>query len=223
MVEAQHRVLVEALSVERVRLVLGVSMGGMLTWLWGIRYPSFMDALVPLASLPAPMSGRNWLLRRLVIDAIRNDPAWDEGNYDVQPPGVRAAWEFFTHATNGGTLALQKAAPTRKAADRWLESRRAASLAFDANDLLYQFQASRNYDPSACLDRIRAPVLAINSDDDERNPPETNIAASAIERVANARLHVVRGSESTRGHGTVGLAGLWAPELKRFLTTLPSS
>lgn len=222
MVEAHHRVLVEALGIERVRVVLGVSMGGMLTWIWGIRYPLFMDALVPLASLPAPMSGRNWMLRRLLIDAIRNDPHWKEGNYGAQPQGVRAAWEFFNLATNGGTLALQKAAPTREAADRWLAARRAASLAFDANDLLYQFQASRNYDPSAHLVRIRAPLLAINSTDDERNPPETMIAASAIERLANARLHIVRGSENTRGHGTVGLAGLWAPELDRFLATVPS-
>ncbi|WP_076998136.1 alpha/beta fold hydrolase [Variovorax sp. KK3] len=218
-VDAHHRLLIEVLGIERLRLVLGVSMGGMLTWTWGVRYPSFMDALVPLASLPAPMSGRNWLLRRLVIDAIRNDPDWRDGHYDMQPRSARAAREFFDLATNGGTLALQKAAPTRGEADRWLAARREATVPFDANDLLYQFQAARSYDPSAQLHRIRAPVLAINSDDDERNPPETMIAANAMARLPNARLHVVRGSDGTRGHGTVGLAGLWAAELDSFLAS----
>jgi homoserine O-acetyltransferase len=149
MVRAQHLVVTEALGLQHLRLVLGVSMGGMHTWLWGMQYPGFMDALVPLACQPAPMSGRNWMLRRLLVDAIRGDPQWANGNYTEQPRSARAAWEFFNVATNGGSLALHQQAPNREAADRWLESRRAAPFTADANDLVHQWSASRNYDPRA--------------------------------------------------------------------------
>lgn len=221
MVDAQYRVVAEALGLRHLRMVLGASMGGMHTWLWGIRHPGFMDALVPMSSLPAPMSGRNWLMRRLLVDAIRNDPLWAGGNYVEQPPGVRAAWEFFSIATNGGSLALQKVAGTRAMADDWLEARRALPFSSDANDLLYQWEASRDYDPSAGLERIRAHVLAINSADDERNPPETGIAERGIAQLANSRLLLIPASEQTRGHGTVGLATLWAGALNLFLRSVP--
>lgn len=221
MVEAQYRVVAEALGIRRLRTILGLSMGGMHAWLWGIRHPAFMDALVPLACLPAAMSGRNWLLRRLLIDAIRNDPEWNHGQYARQPGGLRAAVEVFSIATNGGSLALQKAAPSRELADRWLEARRALPFTTDANDLLYQLDAARDYDPWSALERIRAYVLAINSADDERNPVETGIAQRGIERVANGRLLIVPGSEETCGHGTVGHSALWAEQYRDFMETVP--
>lgn len=221
MVEAQHRIVTEALGLRRLRLVLGVSMGGMHTWLWGVRHPDFMDALIPLSSLPAPMSGRNWLMRRLLIDAIRDDPQWAEGSYTEQPRGARAAWHAFSVATNGGTLALQKAAPDRETAERWLAARRAMPFNVDANDLLYQYEASRNYDPSPELGRIRAPVLAIQSADDERNPQETGIARQTIEQLPDGRLWVIPASEETCGHGTVRFARLWREEARAFLASVP--
>ena len=223
MVEGQYRIVTEALGLHHLRLVLGASMGGMHTWLWGVRHPSFMDALIPMSSLPAPMSGRNWLMRRLLIDALRNDPQWAEGNYVEQPPGVRTASEFFNIATSGGSLALLKAAPSRADADRWLESRRALPFTADANDLLYQYDASRDYDPSSGVGLIRAQVLMINSTDDERNPPESGHAQRAVERLANGRLVLIPGSEETRGHGTVGMAALWAEECRAFLESVPLS
>ncbi len=223
MVEAQYRVVTGALGLRHLRLVLGTSMGGMHAWLWGVRHPDFMDALMPMSSLPAPMSGRNWLMRRLLIDAIRNDPHWEQGRYLAQPPGVRAAFEMFSVATNGGSLALQKAAPSRAQADQWLAARRALPFAADANDMLYQWEASRDYDPSGELDRIRAHVLAINSADDERNPPETGIAERAIARLAHGRLLHLAAGEATRGHATVGLAALWAEECRAFLAAVPRS
>lgn len=221
MVEGQHRVVREALGIDHLRLVLGISMGGMHTWQWGIRHLGFMDALVPLASLPAPMSGRNWLLRQLLIDQIRGDPQWDQGNYVAQPPGARRAWEFFSAATSGGTLALQEAIPNPAAADEWLKAKRALPFDVDANDLLYQFAASRDYDPSYALEDIRAHVLAIVSSDDERNPPETGIAQQAIDRLAHGRLLLLPGSAQTSGHGTVRSAELWAPALHAFLDAMP--
>lgn len=221
MIEGQYRVVREALGIRHLRLVLGMSMGGMHTWMWGIRYPEFMDALVPLASLPAPMSGRNWLLRLLLIDQIRSDPQWAQGNYLAQPPGVRRAWEFFSAATTGGTLALQEAILNPEQADEWLKVRRALPFDVDANDLLYQFAASRDYDPSQALEYIRAHVLAINSSDDERNPPETGIAQQAIERLAHGRLLLLPGNSQTSGHGTVRSADLWAPACRDFLDSIP--
>ena len=160
MVRAQYRLLTEGLGVRHLRLVIGNSMGGMQTWIWGETYPDFMDGLVPMASLPAAMSGRNWMMRRMLIDAIRRDPDWHGGDYDVQPKWIAAANVFFGIATNGGTLALQKAAPTREAADRLVDERLAAPFTADANDFLYQWDASRDYDPAPGLERIRAPVLA---------------------------------------------------------------
>jgi homoserine O-acetyltransferase/O-succinyltransferase len=222
MVDAQRRLVTEGLGLHRLRLVLGVSMGGMHAWLWGGRHPDFMDALIPLSSQPAPMSGRNWLMRRVMTDAIRNDPQWQDGHYTVQPPGARAAWEAFNVATNGGTLALEKAAPDREAADRWLAALRERTFDTDANDLLYQYEAARDYDPSPGLDRLRAPVLAVVSADDERNPQETGTLQRAICRLPNARLFVVPSSAHTCGHGTVRFAKWWAAEVATFLSTVPS-
>ena len=217
MVQAQYRLLTEGLGVRHLRLVIGNSMGGMQTWIWGETYPDFMDGLVPMASHPAAMSGRNWMMRRMLIDAIRWDPGWHGGDYDVQPKWIAAANVFFGIATNGGTLALQKAAPTREAADRLVNERLAAPFTADANDFLYQWDASRNYDPGPGLERIRAPVLAINSADDERDPPETGIMERQLARLKNARLYLIPASDETAGHGTTGMAKFWKRELEVVL------
>lgn len=221
MVQAQYRLVTEGLGLKHLRLVLGNSMGGMQTWLWGTIHPEFMDALVPMASQPAAMSGRNWMMRRMVIDAVRNDPAWNNGNYTQQPQAFRVANVYFGIATNGGTLFYQKAGATREAADRLVDSRLAALTTMDANDFLYQWDSSFDYDPSADLGRISAAVLAINSADDERNPPETGIMTDALKRIPNARLLLIPQSEATRGHGTTAIARFWSEDVRTFLANAP--
>jgi homoserine O-acetyltransferase len=172
MVDAQYRLLKEGLGVSHLRLVIGNSMGGMHAWLWGEKYPDFMDALAPMAAQPTAMSSRNWMMRRLIIDAIRNDPDWKDGNYTTQPRAFKAAAVFFGVATSGGTLAYQKLAPTRERADKLLDERLAAPFTADANDTLYQWDSSGDYDAAPGLARITAVLLAINAADDERNPPD---------------------------------------------------
>jgi homoserine O-acetyltransferase len=221
MVAAHYRLLSEGLGVKHLRLVLGNSMGGMQTWIWGTQYPEFMDALVPMAAQPTEMSSRNWMLRRMIIDAIRNDPDWQDGNYTSQPRAVQAAAVFFGIATSGGTLAFQKQAPTRALADKLLDGRLAAPFKADANDYLYQWEASRDYNPAAGLPRIKAALLAINAADDERNPPETGIMERELKRVANARLYLIPASEETRGHATTGMAKFWKQQLQEFLASAP--
>ena len=218
---AQHRLLTEGLGIRHVRLVIGNSMGGMLTWLWGATHPDFMDAIVPMAAQPTAMSGRNWMLRRMMIETIRRDPAYQGGDYSSQPASLSLGFLFFNIATNGGSQALQKSAPTRAAADAILDQRLAQPAAADANDLIYMYEASRDYDPEPLLGRIRARVLAINSADDERNPHETGLMAAAMARIPNARLLLIPGSPETAGHGTTGQARFWREELDRFLKELP--
>ena len=219
--EAQHRLLTEGLGVSHVRLVIGNSMGGMLAWLWGVTHPDFMDAIVPMAAQPTAMSGRNWMLRRLLIEAIRRDPSYQGGDYTAQPAGLPLAFLFFNIATNGGTQALQKAAQSRVAADALLDQRLAQPMAADANDLIYMYEASRDYDPEPLLGRIKARVLAINSADDERNPHETGLMAAAMGRIPNARLLLIPGSAETAGHGTTGQARFWRDALGDFLKEVP--
>jgi len=221
MVAAQHRLLSEGLGVKHLRLVIGNSMGGMHAWVWGVKYPDFMDALAPMASQPTAMSSRNWMMRRLIIDSIRKDPDWKDGNYETQPKAFRTANVFFAIATNGGTLAFQKMAPSREQADKLLDQRLAAPFTADANDFLYQWESSGDYDPSPGLERIKAAVLAINAADDERNPPETGLMESALKRVKNGRLHLIPASEDTRGHGTTGMAKFYTKALKELLDTAP--
>jgi homoserine O-acetyltransferase/O-succinyltransferase len=221
MVAAHYRLVSEGLGIRRLRLVLGNSMGGMHTWIWGVQYPDFMDALVPMASQPTEMSSRNWMMRRLIIDAIRNDPEWKDGNYTTQPRALQVASVFYGIATNGGTLAYQKMAPTREQADKLLDGRLAAPFRADANDFLYQWESSRDYNPSPGLERIRAALLAINSADDERNPPETGLMARELARVKGSRLYLIPASEDTRGHGTTGMAKFWKSQVQEFLATVP--
>jgi homoserine O-acetyltransferase/O-succinyltransferase len=217
MVDAQYRLVKEGLGINHLRLVIGNSMGGMHTWLWGVKYPDFMDALAPMASQPTAMASRNWMMRRLIIDAIRNDPDWKDGNYTTQPKAFRTAAVFFNLATNGGTLAYQKMAPTREAADKILDQRLAALPNADANDYLYQWESSGDYDPSPGLARITAAVLVINAADDERNPPETGLTEAALKQIKNARLVLIPASEETRGHGTTGMAKFYRQPLGELL------
>jgi len=217
MVDAQYRLVKEGLGISHLRLVIGNSMGGMHTWLWGVKYPDFMDALAPMASQPTAMASRNWMMRRLIIDSIRNDPDWKGGDYATQPKAFRTAAVFYNIATNGGTLAHQKAAPTREAADKILDQRLAALTNADANDYLYQWEASGDYDPSPGLARIKAAVLVINAADDERNPPETGLTEAALKQVKNVRLLLIPASEDTRGHGTTGMAKFYRQPLAELL------
>jgi len=221
MVVARYRLVTEGLGLRHLRLVLGNSMGGMQTWIWGIKYPDFMDVLVPMASQPSEMSSRNWMMRRLIIDSIRNDPEWNNGNYTVQPRSARVASVFYGIATAGGTLAYQKLTPTREAADKLLNERLATPFPLDANDALYMWDASRDYNPSPGLELIRAVVLAINSADDERNPPETGIMERELKRIKNARLYLIPASEDTRGHLTTGFGKFWKQQVQELLSTTP--
>jgi homoserine O-acetyltransferase len=222
LVDAQYRLVTEGMGIRHLRLVIGNSMGGMHVWIWGAKYPDAMDALVPMASQPTAMASRNWMLRRLMIETIRNDPEYAGGNYTTQPRSMKLANIFFATATNGGTLAYQKLAPTRAQADKLVDSRLAAPFNSDANDFIYAWESSGDYDPSAGLDRITAPLLAINAADDERNPPETGQTVSALKRVKNGRLLLIPASEDSRGHGTTGNARFYKQELESFLRAAPS-
>jgi homoserine O-acetyltransferase/O-succinyltransferase len=217
MVEAQYRLLADGLDVSHARLVMGTSMGGMHTWLWGETHPDFMDALMPLASLPTQISGRNRAWRKLLIDAIRNDPAWENGEYKTQPPSLRTVAGVLWFMSSNPVL-RQKEAPTLEKTDEALEKFVAEHMKTDdANDVLYALEASRDYDPGPGLEKIRAPLLAINSADDLINPPELGILEREIKRVSRGRAIIIPLSEKTRGHGSHTVASLWKTELVRLL------
>lgn len=220
MVTAEQRLVAEGLHVDHLLLVMGTSMGCMHTWMWGERYPGFMDGLVPLACLPVQISGRNRIWRRMLVDDIRTDPDWNGGDYTRQPRGLRAAVQLL-FIVGSSPLLLQRAAPTRDSADalitRWVDERLRTT---DANDLLYQVEASRDYDPSGALDRITAPVLAVNSADDFINPPELGIMERMIAMVKHGRYVLIPTSERTRGHGTHTAAAAWNAEFAPFVTAL---
>jgi homoserine O-acetyltransferase/O-succinyltransferase len=217
MVEAERRLLVEGLGVTHLRLVMGTSMGGMHTWLWGERYPDFMDALMPLASLPTQISGRNRVWRRVVIDAIRNDPEWHNGEYTKQPPSARTAAEMLW-LVSSNPIIRQRTGPTVAAADREIDAFVAEWIARnDTTDQLYALEASRDYDPGPDLEKIKAPLLAVNSEDDLVNPPELGILEKEIKRVPRGRAVVIPRSERTAGHGTHTLAAVWKEYLSQLL------
>jgi len=217
MIEAQHRLLTERLGVNHLRLVMGTSMGGMHTWIWGERYPDFMDALMPLASLPVQIAGRNRMMRRMVLDSIRKDPEWDGGEYKTQPRGLTSALHILVFMVSC-PLQWQKEAPTREAADAMLENLAQSRLSrMDANDTLYQFDASREYDPAPLLEAIKAPLLAVNSADDQVNPPELGILEREIRRVKRGRFVILPVSDKTRGHGTHSLPEIWQGSLAELL------
>jgi homoserine O-acetyltransferase len=221
MVDAQYRLVKEGLGIKHLRLVIGNSMGGMHAWVWGVKYPQFMDALVPMASQPTEMAARNWMLRRIMLDTIRNDPDYNGGNYTAPPRMMKYAIAAYRFASAGGTLGYQTLAPTAAKADKMVDEQLALPATADANDFIYQWDASHDYNPSAGMERIEATVLAINAADDERNPPETGVTDAAIKRIKNGRLYLIPASTETRGHLTTGNARFYAGQLKELLQTAP--
>lgn len=221
MVAAQHALLVDGLGVKHLRLVLGTSMGGMHCWVWGEKYPGFMDGLVPLAAVPTEIAGRNRMLRRMIIDSIRTDPEWKDGEYTAQPRGLEAGMRFLLLMVSA-PMAWHASAPTRDAADRfYADLMQTRMKGADANDFLYAFEASRDYDPSRELERVEAPVLAINFADDFVNPPELGLMEKLMPRVKRGTYVLVPASTETKGHSTHSWPKFWGEHLKAFLSRLP--
>lgn len=221
MVAAQRALLVDGLGVKHLRLVLGTSMGGMQCWVWGEKYPGFMDGLVPLAAVPTEIAGRNRILRKMIIDSIRTDPEWKNGEYVAQPRGLEAGVRFLLLMVSA-PMAWHAAAPTRDAADRfYADSMQTRLKGADANDFLYAFEASRDYDPSRDLEKVEAPVLAINFADDFINPPELGLMEKLIPRVKRGKYVLVPASAETKGHSTHSWPKFWGEHLKGFLASLP--
>ena len=221
MVEAQYRLITEHLGIKHLRLILGNSMGGMHAWMWATDHPEMMDIAVPMAAYPSEMAGRNWMMRRLLVDSIKSDPRWQNGDYREQPPNFHLTYLFFTTATNGGDQALYHTGATREKADAYLQERLVAPFNADANDYIYQWEASRNYNPAPKLEAIHATVLAINAADDERNPRALGIMEREMPRVKNGRELVIPADETTRGHGTVMQAKRWKEQLADVLAKTP--
>ena len=217
MVKAQYLLVTEALKVSHLRLVMGTSMGAMHTWVWGYTYPDFMDALLPLASNPVEIAGRNRMMRQMIIDDIENDPDWKGGEYTAEPRGLASAEQILLLMTSV-PLQWQKELPTRAMADSALHARVARALrSLDANDMIYQFEASREYNPAPHLHQIKAPLYAINSADDQVNPPELGILDREIKRVPHGRYILIPISDQTRGHGTHSLPAIWGAYLAELL------
>jgi homoserine O-acetyltransferase len=221
MVRAQHLLLTDGLKVNHLRLVLGTSMGAMHCWVWGELFPEFVDGLVPLASAPTQIAGRNRVMRKMIIDSIKSDPVWKSGEY-TEPPrqGLIGAANILMMMTSS-PLQWHKQSPTRDAADQWYENQIRSRLAStDANDMIYHFNASRDYDPSVGLEKITAAVLAINSADDVVNPPELGLMEKLMPRVKRGKYVLIPTSEQTRGHGTHSLPAIWGKYLADFLKEL---
>lgn len=218
MVVAQYRLLAEGLGVRHLRIVMGTSMGGMHTWLWGEAHPEFMDALMPLASAPVEIAGRNRAWRKMIMDAIRNDPGWNNGDYKEQPKAMTTA-AYIMILMGSAPLHMHQQAPTRPGADKLLNEQleRYAARKMDANDLLYAFDASREYNPAPLLEKIKAPLMAVNSADDQINPPELGILEREIKRVPHGKFILIPIGEATRGHGTHTLANVWKEYLRELL------
>jgi homoserine O-acetyltransferase len=218
MVLAQYRVITEKLGVNHLRLVMGTSMGGMHTWVWGETYPDFMDALMPLASAPVEIAGRNRIMRHMIMEAIRSDPTWNNGEYKTQPVQGLTAAQNILLLMGSAALPWHKQGPTRVAADKYYDDRVKAAIArTDANDMLYYFDSSRDYNPAPQLESIKAPLFAINSADDLINPPELGILEREIKRVKQGRYILLPITDATRGHGTHTIAAIWQGYLKELL------
>ena len=217
MVRLQHRLVTEGLGLTRLHIVTGTSMGAMHTWMWGYMYPDFMDALIPLASNPVEIAGRNRVWRKALVDAIVTDPTWKNGEYTEPPRGVASAIGFLLMATSV-PLQWQKQYPTTTAADEYLAQQIASRVkSTDANDMIYYFRASEDYDPSPHLEKIIAPLLAINSADDFVNPPELPMMETHIKRVKNGKFVLLPLSDTTRGHGTHSMPAIWGSHVAEFL------
>ncbi len=222
MVEAEYRLVTEGLGVNHLRLVMGTSMGGMHTWMWGEQYPEFMDALMPLASVPSQIAGRNRVWRRTAIDAIRHDPEWKDGNYTAQPQSLRTVAQLLWLVGSNPVIRYRRAptlAQTDKEIDDYVSNYVRTN---DANDILYALDASRDYDPAPALEKIKAPLVAINSADDLVNPPEIGVLQREITRVAKGRAIMIPLSERTAGHGTHTLAAVWRQHLGELLAATES-
>ena len=218
MVLAQYRVITEELGVNHLRLVMGTSMGGMHTWVWGETYPDFMDALMPLACAPVEIAGRNRVMRQMIMEAIRNDPAWNNGEYKTQPVQGLTAAQNILLLMGSAAFPWHKQAPTRNAADKFYADRVKSGVSrTDANDMLYYFNSSREYNPAPQLESIKAPLFAINSADDLINPPELGILEREIKRVKQGRYILLPITDQTRGHGTHTIASIWQSFLKELL------
>jgi homoserine O-acetyltransferase len=215
MVRAQYLLLTERLGVNHLRLVLGTSMGAMHTWLWGETYPEFMDALMPLASAPVAIAGRNWMQRQMRIDCIKSDPAWNGGEYTSPPLLGLKCVSFIRTLITSGALRLQHQYSTRESVIEMMGKDNAAPA--DANDIIYEMEASRSYNPAPKLDKIKAPLVAINSADDEINPPELGILEKEIRKVKRGRFVLLPITEETRGHGTHSLPAIWGQYLGELL------
>ena len=217
MVDAEHRLVMDGLHVNHLRLVMGTSMGGMHVWLWGEAYPDMMDALMPLASLPAPIGGRNRMWRRMISEAIRGDAAWDGGEYKTQPPSLRFAAETFFFMMDNPQRRTEQF-PTTAAADKGLDDfATKETQAWDADDILYAIESSSDYDPSGKLAAIRAPLVAVNSADDLINPPDQGLMERGIAQVPHGRAVPIPEGPDTRGHGTHTVAKLWKTDLEQLL------
>ena len=221
MVRAQHLLLTQGLGVNHLRLILGTSMGCMQGWVWGYSYPAFVDGLAPFACAPTQIAGRNRMIRTMIMDDIRSDPEWKGGEYTSPPGGLRPALQLL-YLMGSAPLVQHRLAPTRDAADSLIRAYVSSHMkTTDANDMIYQFDASRDYDPSSHLEQISTPVLAINSADDFVNPPELGIVEKLITRVPHARFVMIPISAQTRGHGTHSLPTVWGNYLREFLSALP--
>ncbi len=224
MVRAHHAMLVDGLKVDHLRLVLGTSMGAMQCWVWGEMYPDFVDGLVPLASAPTQIAGRNRVMRKMIMDSITRDPAWKKGDYTEQPhDGLVGAINLLMMMTSS-PLQWHKSGPSRDSADKWYDDQIASRVAStDANDMLYQYNASRDYDPSPHLEKITAALLAVNSADDVVNPPELGLMEKLMPRVKRGHYVLIPTSDQTRGHGTHSLPAVWGKYLADFLRDLTPS
>jgi homoserine O-acetyltransferase len=220
MVVATHSLLTEQLGIAHLRLVLGTSMGGMQSWMWGEMYPDSADALVPIASQPIAISGRNWMYRRIGIEAIRNDPDWNSGNYENNPTHWVYSAPFAALMTESAAH-FQQVAPSRAAMDELYRRMVEGAKKLDANNQLYATEAVMDYDPSQDLEKIKAKLLAINFADDEVNPPELGVVEPAIRRIAGARFVLIPASDRTHGHYTYNLAATWKQHLADFMKELP--
>jgi homoserine O-acetyltransferase/O-succinyltransferase len=221
MVDAEHRLLVEGLGVNHLRIAMGTSMGCMHAWVWGEMFPSFVDGLIPLACVPTQIAGRNRMIRTMIMDLIRNDPGYQGGNYTTQPASMRGAMGMLFLMTSAPKV-QQSQAPTRDRADSVIRKYLDVNVtSHDANDVLYAFNASRNYDPSPKLETITASVLAINSADDFVNPPELGLMEKLMPRVKHGKYVLLPITDQTRGHGTHSLPAIWKGYVAEWMKSLP--
>lgn len=220
MVNANYQLLKDGLKINHLKLVIGNSMGGMNTWKFVTMYPDYMTAAIPMAATPAPMSSRNWIMRKMVINAIEQDPDWKNGFYKKQPEKFQTVYNYYNIATNGGDIAWQNKAPTTKKTEEVLNNELKKKVTMDTNDFLYQWNAARTFDPTNDLSKIKAQILAINSADDERNPASTGLMDAAIAKIPTAQYYLIPASDKTSGHGTTMTADLWKDQLVKFLEAI---